>query len=502
MVRYVLHRFFDKEYGWSIRGLEDGNGKARNDSTPLMEMQTWAPTYLQDFLEALLGGRGINLREAAVFAASLEHLIQQEEKRWLQGAYRTLWLEEDDSQGITTEKARQVLLTYMMIYLLAGDFTAHTPNEVERIKAVFRKKIKAWNETEQWIDAQNPDVLPLKGEKKLDFGAVTSMVQKLSEHFSHINDLECSRLKDVLFDMESQKPGRVRLADLYRVSLKNNAWEFSESLEYLRSIGATDEADPTTPLVLIPNYVAARPNCLPTSSFYVVCCRNQCDDLMSSLERDLDGPLAEPHRVAQLVTSLPSAPRNFSAKMLARLDDIARHNGGKVPVHGRLFAQWMHHVYPRECPYPPRAGTATARFPEEWMQETGAAAKATVSMEEMISHVSNDTCRMLPKGIACEAHDGRQLLQQPSQADEDEALDLPWDHSEELLVVRPHYPASGLPHHNLLFGAATDLFLLVALSTALSGLLWAFHPKGKRGCTGLALAATSSHAVVKEDRAV
>merc|ERR1719210_43724 len=54
------------------------------------------------------------------------------------------------------------------------------------------------------------------------------------------------------------------------------------------------------------------------------------------------------------------APRNLSSALLARLDEIAEHHAGQVALHGRLFAQWMHHAYPRECPFPHIAGSTEA----------------------------------------------------------------------------------------------------------------------------------------------
>ena len=27
-------------------------------------------------------------------------------------------------------------------------------------------------------------------------------------------------------------------------------------------------------------------------------------------------------------------------------------NGGEVPLHGLLFAQWLHYAFPNECPHP------------------------------------------------------------------------------------------------------------------------------------------------------
>ena len=34
--------------------------------------------------------------------------------------------------------------------------------------------------------------------------------------------------------------------------------------------------------------------------------------------------------------------------MVSQLQSIAKEHGGQVPIHGRLFAQWLHYVFPRE----------------------------------------------------------------------------------------------------------------------------------------------------------
>merc|ERR1719251_843993 len=97
---------------------------------------------------------------------------------------------------------------------------------------------------------------------------------------------------------------------------------------------------------------------------------------MSQLERGVAAPSASPARIAQLVGNLHSdtvdAPRNLSASLLSRLNEISDHHEGQVLLHGRLFAQWMHHAFPMECPYPHAAGTTTPLTPEEWMDESGA----------------------------------------------------------------------------------------------------------------------------------
>merc|ERR1712187_308343 len=74
-------------------------------------------------------------------------------------------------------------------------------------------------------------------------------------------------------------------------------------------------------------------------------------------------------------------PRTLSAPLLYRLHDIAKTHGGTVPLHGRLFAQWMHHAFPRECPFPHVSGTKNPQTPSEWIDETGR--RTETSAQEM-----------------------------------------------------------------------------------------------------------------------
>merc|ERR1719410_1132043 len=38
--------------------------------------------------------------------------------------------------------------------------------------------------------------------------------------------------------------------------------------------------------------------------------------------------------------------------LVKKLAYIANRHGNAVPLHGRLFAQWLHFAFPHECPYP------------------------------------------------------------------------------------------------------------------------------------------------------
>jgi len=190
-----------------------------------------------------------------------------------------------------------------------------------------------------------------------------------------------------------------------------------------------DESDPQQPQVIVSNYIMARPNCLEASNLYAVCCRNECEDLMASLELQLKSSQAEPQQIVDIISTLGSdtvqAPWSMSSELRSRLEQVAAKNGGKVPIHGRLFAQWIHHAYPRECPYPHESGTVSPQTPDEWMQSTGAS-DYSASRDEMKRAVDGDVCEIDDQG------------KPKGPCNEDEAL--PWSEDEELLGS--HQPAT------------------------------------------------------------
>jgi len=219
--------------------------------------------------------------------------------------------------------------------------------------------------------------------------------------------------------MEYRGTGRVMLSDFYKPALEG-AWTFKENYVYLKSLGALDDSDPTRPSVMIPNYIYSPSNCIGTSGFYSICCKNDCEGLLGHLEENIGTSEAKPATIVGLISNLPSrsvtAPLKLSSSLLSRLDDIAATHLGTVPLHSRLFAQWMHHVYPRECPYPHITGTIDSKLPEEWKEESGNSGTATKEeMKEHVSRASKVTDSHVQGDLAVE--------------------DLtPWSHEEELIV--------------------------------------------------------------------
>eukprot|EP00929_Paragymnodinium_shiwhaense_P011812 TRINITY_DN1180_c0_g1_i1.p1 TRINITY_DN1180_c0_g1~~TRINITY_DN1180_c0_g1_i1.p1 ORF type:complete len:658 (+),score=191.60 TRINITY_DN1180_c0_g1_i1:91-2064(+) len=473
-VRYALHRLLAQRYGWFIKGLEpDGNHRAGSHKG----LKEWVPSYLQEVLEKRVGSRGFDLSELAVLAATLEDLVHGEAVQRLEGVYEVLGYAKFKEEGaLDRDDAEDVIDTYLMVYLQAGNFSATSPDEAARKLSIFKRKYPGWREVESWARKVWSDIegkatgagrkQKRGSESAVDFDMATKVVEAIGTRFAQFNDLECSDLKQTLLDIEDKKQGRVSLKEFYTMGLHSH-WEFTEKVDYLRTLGALDESDGSKPKVIVPNYLGSRPQCLEASNFYAVCCRNECEDLMGSIEKDIGESLATSERIAALVKTLATqtvqAPRELTETLMGRLRQVEAANGGRVPLHGRLFAQWMHHAFPRECPFPHEAGTTSPQTPDEWMRGTGQDS-TQASEEEMTCHVSGPC-----GGAASESE----------ESSSSSSFELPWLDAEELLVpqtamYKNPYAAPSKANSTKMASASLDsasrLLRTVALAAAALGL--------------------------------
>merc|ERR1719491_1021936 len=264
-----------------------------------------------------------------------------------------------------------------------------TPEKVLERRKTASDQYPTWPETQLWLHEVRREVAP--NRSRFDFKDVTMVIDEVGERYGRWQDHECRALRQALIRLEDvggsgALSGRVRLADFYRSAVRDGQWQFSESASYLRELGALDESINGAPRLIIANYITGPSNCVASSRYYSVCCLDECESLVGYLESNLAAPHGEPAVIASIVRHWLSHTQNRNRTLPQhRLEQIATHHGGLVPLHGRLFAQWLHYVFPRECPYPHVSGTTNPMEGEEYIVSSGRHYSATT--EEMQQHM-------------------------------------------------------------------------------------------------------------------
>jgi len=418
-VRYVLHRLFVDRHGWYVKGLEAA-GEAWNATSPASIFEEHADADVHKLFQQRLEEHSFSLHHVAVLAATLEHFVHTETVDRLHASY-TLSGVGKHEQDAKDDEVDGVIDTYMMLYVLGRNHSDVSPTLMEKYRKAIRKAYPTWDATSDWArDVRQELVASETAEASTSFSMTTKVVEEIADRYGHWQDRECQDIKAKLMEIEVHGSGRVPMSAFYSSALSGN-WQFSESIPYLRQLGVLDETDPEAPSLVIPNYVNSPSNCVASSKFYEVCCINECEGLLGQLESVIAAPDATPAHILEVVSQLPSAtvqsPREMSAELLQRLQEISAQYGGVVPLHSRLFAQWMHHAYPRECPFPHISGTTKPIGAKAYKQQTGG--RATMSKEEMEWHVE-DAKKRINRGAATS----------------DDVV-LPWTAEDELFVCRP-----------------------------------------------------------------
>ena len=373
--RYALHRLFVQRHGWQFHGLEP-RGETWDSSSPTIALGNRMPEDVVALFESRLTDHGLDLHDLAVLAAMLENMVHAEADIRLSAAMHA---QEKPLQSVLNmTQATEVLETYMASFVLGADMQHLQPDNMLQKLSEVAEQYPTWPATQSFLQQTREDILPSK--QQLSFQEMSEVVAALGERYGRWQSHECSALKDELLQSEERpNTGRVRLSDFYGMALHGGKWQFSESVSYLRQLGALDESDPDAIRVVIPNYILGPSNCIASSGYYAVCCIDECDAYLVSLEQILQSHEATAEAILAAVNA------SVASSLKRRLQEIEAHHGGLVPLHGRLFAQWLHHLHPRECPYPHMSGTTSPLRPEIFEEEVGEAVGATE--EEMLQHV-------------------------------------------------------------------------------------------------------------------
>jgi hypothetical protein len=331
----------------------------------------------------------------------------------------------------------------------------------------FDKIFSDWDMVLHLIEAKREELAP--GVVDFEFADLARLFGGVREKLGKfVQATDCERLESELVSMEEGNgTGRVTLHDFYASTVGGKGIHLVERPEYLRQLGALDESDPSGARVLIPNYISTRANCIAEASvFYGICCADSsCRDLFGHLESRLRAPHASPEQILSVLleTSSPHSAvnRSWSRALVSKLEEIAEHHEGHVPLHGRLFAQWLHFAYPRECMYPHASDMVFPMTDAQWEAETGA--KPSLSEKEMRNFIVSGA----PSSRA----------QQPCDEEEELCFGFLWMSEEELVdpVHGRAPPPSGRQE-----GSKLSLMLLLRLGalaalTISVGVIWRNH---------------------------
>ena len=152
-----------------------------------------------------------------------------------------------------------------------------------------------------------------------------AILEELSHGYGKWQNMECRQMKADLMDLDVDGDGRIPLARFYGRT-DNTKYQFTESIRYLKEVGALEEGGGEQ-RVRIANYLQGPSNCIASSTYYSVCCLSECDQVLNDLENRLQAPEAEPKELLGLMNSTEA---RLGARMEARLEEIAKQNGGQV----------------------------------------------------------------------------------------------------------------------------------------------------------------------------
>lgn len=478
-VRYVLHRYFVQRHGWNIEGLDRGvEGEAESSSAAILRGRV--PSFLMDRFEEAFGASGLKLHELAILAATLEHFIHDEATERLQAVYEALELSTDGE--IADSDVDAVLQGTMYATLLGQHRLADSTWPLRERLAQFGKKYPGWSDTKMWLkDVQNTvtylrqgSTNPFTAHTGITFAEMSHIADEVSERFGSFQNGECHHLRDVLLEHEEGETGLVTLDDFYVAGLENNL-RLKETADYLRDQGAIDDSKVGVPRVIVTNYLLSKGNCMGNTGFYQICCMNECEGLLSQIERTVAAPTATPRELVAIASKIASstleAYGSLPEDLVKRLEQVAARNGGSVALHGRLFAQWLHFAFPHECPYPHTSASTNPLTAAEWMEKTSK--QTTLDANALQQYVDSSS-------DAKENKEEEQASEQNRWSDEDELLFQP----------------SVLPGKKSLAASSAKMLLKVVLSMgALAGLAIAGFEVSKRSFNLQGAGFSKSHMV-------
>jgi len=477
-LRYIVHRYFMQTSSLQVRGFEPT--RPTNDSHwgSADILSQMVPAYVESVLDAKhVSQQGYSLQDVVDMVLALDQLIFDWEGSLLEDVYKHQ--RKLSQQALSHQDLKQVVEEYMVKWMVDADPEDHAlllKNHTLAATLIphFHELLRFSDGRIKTFEFERQQRTP-KGHGRNAWSSTYSfedahkVVGGITRSFQSYWQSECAGMKESLMAMDKHSTGRVPLARFYNTAI-NSDWRFGESEAYLRELGALDESSSWIGAqVIIPNYLQATSNCIVSTAHYLVCCEAECESLMGEIEDAIQAPEALPETILGIVRKMTSQttldhdePAHLDGNMVDQLNKVAQKHGGMVPLHSRLFAQWLHYVFPHECPFPHKTGAISSATPSEFGDDFRA------SKDDMDKHAANAT--------ALDISVTKEELQWMSQ----------WSADEELMM--DDYSVDGRrPYGSVLFG-------LVSLLLILGGIAGGVLGKGTQKDTSLSSNSMHSHA--------
>lgn len=349
--RYLLHQHFLREHAWYVRGLNPA-GDGRKPPSAKEALRSRVAGHLLEVLENKVGKDGLNLKMLAVFVATLEFLIHGDQRERLKQAWLVHSLKSEGTAD--ADASSSVLRVFTAHYVFTSQkvdsgYVLTLDRALDEVSTISRIW-SGWPNIESFIHGEVAKRKTKRASGTLTFEDVFEVADEVLLNFQQVSGSMCRDMEKTFTSLEGGMNGSVRHADLIN---SPSGSLFREPKDYLLSLGALDESQPDGPHILMPNYMLGPSNCDGTTSFYDLCCPNACEAHKMQLERGLlnaGDPLETVKAIVRqrLASTIPD-------DLLNELHSLVQANQGQVLIHGRGFADWLHKVFPRECPKPREA---------------------------------------------------------------------------------------------------------------------------------------------------
>jgi len=376
---HVVHRFFKQTYGIIIAGLDPHAGHKNSEELELLA--AFAPDYVRTVLRGETAREGFSIEDGVAMTVMIEHLIADSVHDVLTDvisrhnlheefgrvafikaleAWLGRWMSTVEGERGSVENDRK---SFIQLVSDMPSLARMVPGRVKTLEYLRDSTLRHSSDARAGRHA-------MQRSFSLEDAKIVSL--DIAKQLGPYWQSECQKMSDKLAKWDTGNTGRVPISKFYQAALVGE-WRFTESLTYLEQQGAVDNSSSWHgPRVIIANYIEARSNCVVMQQHYSVCCQSQCEGYLDAVEEAVGDPSATPELLLVLVGDLLSAETDdeleLSATLRAQLRSIADVRTGKVWLHGRLFAQWLHYVFPYECPFPHLSGTAKATTPMEFGQ--------------------------------------------------------------------------------------------------------------------------------------